>query len=646
MTSSQTFGDVFVYKLDRVLSGNPAGRLLVLGGVAAIFVCVAAALRFIVSGEPVSSSLWWSIVATLDPVKFAEEETFGAIMVGVFASICGLVVVASLIGLVNSSIEQRLEQLQKGKSQVIADNHVLILNWTPEKVIAILRELSIASRCRGTTSRSIVVLSTAAKDEVEDAIYAEKDICAQLDVVVRTGGPSSPAALLKAGADRASCVVLLNPDLDPTSSRFGISDREVIKTLLALRKVANLKPEFHVVTELCGPEQIPVLPSIFRGNLETVLMSDTLARILVQTARSKGLAEVFADLLTFEGSELYFRNIPSLCGLAFKEIQPRLYDAVPVGLSRVDGAKRKVLINPQADTVVLEDDLVLILSESGHSFQVGPAREISIDQRTGNNSTECMEEKEEQSRAAECVCILGFSSKIPFIVSEFAQYMGKGSLIYLLSGSDNSKQIDVPNLKNISLKYVSGRPNDPVTIERVLSLDPEPQSIIVVASEGLAYDDADAQTISTVLLVNLMQKRLHLKHQRVICEILDASSKDLLDEDVGCDLVLSSEITSRLIAQISLDGNLHAVFDELFKPEGNEIYLKNPVYYCGGRYGQKPINWLEIQARATFANEIAIGYYSGGKSFLNPKQATTRVYSLEDRIIVISEDETDKHTGK
>ena len=35
---------------------------------------------------------------TLDPVKFADEETILKRSVGVLSSICGLVVVASLIG--------------------------------------------------------------------------------------------------------------------------------------------------------------------------------------------------------------------------------------------------------------------------------------------------------------------------------------------------------------------------------------------------------------------------------------------------------------------------------------------------------------------------------------------------------------------
>lgn len=497
-------------------------------------------------------------------------------------------------------------------------------------MLSILRELATAAQCRETTARTIVLLSSQEKAEVEDLVYAESETCAYLDVVVRTGAPSSPSALLNAGADRASCIIVLNPDLDPTSTRFGESDREIVKTLLALRKVAK---NATVVAELCSTDQLPILPSIFHGRLEPVIMSDTLARILVQTARTKGLSEVFADLLTFHGSELYFRQLPEFDGLAFGEIQWRLYDAVPIGYARQVDGRRKVVLNPPISHIVNRDDFVLLLSESGHSFSIGPAREVNTKLHPKSESAAVTK----VPHAVECVCIVGFSSRLPFILKEFDSYMQSGSLIYLVTGrEDDPSLVEVKELKNTTVKMLKGRSNDPQTLETALQL--RPKSVIVVAEEGQTYDDADAQTISTVLLINLLQQKCGGTHVRVICELLDPSSKDLLDEDVGCDFVLSSEITSRLIAQLSIDGTLREVFEELFTAEGNEIYLKSPGFYCGGNL-EHPARWLDIQARAMKFSEVAIGYFHDGKSFLNPKQDVERLFLPEDRIIVISENE-------
>jgi hypothetical protein len=368
-----------VYAVDRILSGHPAGRLLVLGGVSFVFMVILAVLRMLVTSDGVLSALYWSVIAFLDPTSFASEETYLRAAVGMIASFLGLAVVASLIGLISSSIEERLEVLQKGKSRVISSNHILILcsTWSENKVMQILREFSIAATSRVHSAKTVVILSEAPKSEVEDIVYSES--YAVVDVIVRTGSPTSIQALLNAGADRCSCVVLLNPSLEPSDKSFGLGeDNEVLKTLLALRKVV---PETaRVVCELAGPEQLPILPTILPCRLDPILMADTLARILVQTCRVKGLSEVLADLLTFEGSELYFaKPMPELTGLEFSAVQGRLYGAVPLGLSRaaVAGGKEEVVLNPDDDVVLRDSDRLLILAESGTSFSLGAAREVS-----------------------------------------------------------------------------------------------------------------------------------------------------------------------------------------------------------------------------------------------------------------------------
>lgn len=108
-----------------------------------------------------------------------------------------------------------------------------------------------------------------------------------------------------------------------------------------------------------------------------------------------------------------------------------------------------------------------------------------------------------------------------------------------------------------------------------------------------------------------------------------------------------------MIAQISADGNLRRVMEELFTPEGNEIYLKSSSFYSGGR--KEPVVWLDICAQASKACEVAIGIYSQvketlpvvqvlcltrsckGKCTLNPRQDMAMSYTSDDFIIVVAE---------
>lgn len=82
------------------------------------------------------------------------------------------------------------------------------------------------------------------------------------------------------------------------------------------------------------------------------------------------------------------------------------------------------------------------------------------------------------------------------------------------------------------------------------------------------------QTIITVLLVNQSLRELGFT-PRITCEILDQNSTELFDKKIGCEFVLSTDLTSRMLAQVASHASMIDVFNELLSPEGNEIYMKS-----------------------------------------------------------------------
>ena len=282
-----TFPERIASGFDRILSGAAGGQVLVLGGVTFALLVLLAILKSVLTRVGPLSAMWWSLIAFLDPVSFAAAEDTMSAALGILASMLGLVVVASLIGLVSTSLESRLEALKKGRSRVVCSGHALILssNFSQNKVLQILREMSIAAGARSRhVARTIVILSVEKKSDIEDLVVAQA--LPHLDVVVRTGAPTSLASLRIAGADRASTIILLNPALDSGASE----DSEVLKTLLALRQVVS--GDARVVCELAGQDQLVILQTILPCRLDHVVMSETLARLLVQTCRVRGLSEV------------------------------------------------------------------------------------------------------------------------------------------------------------------------------------------------------------------------------------------------------------------------------------------------------------------------------------------------------------------
>ena len=433
------------YRIDKILSGSDHGRIGFLGVIFLFLVGLLGVLRNLSSpsGERFISSFVWAAGTTLSP-SFGEEETGALILVAAFTSIVGLCVVAVFIGLVNTSIEQRLELLRRGRSRVVCSGHIIILGFVPEKVAAILKELALAAverKNRGSlTHMVVVVMSEEEKEVVEECMPPESS---DFEVIVRRGNPCSSQDLRNIRAESATSIIILNSS--------GNSDIPVIKVLLALRKVAG--SECAVVCELVREATKSILPRIFDGRLAPIVGKDTLARILVQTARSRGLAQVLSDLLTFDGSELYFSPIPPVLeGKVFGEVQSMLYDAVAVGFERDHSAR----LNPPPEEKLEKGDLLLILSASGSAFRVGAPREY------GGKLVSRGERRKSDERKAETICILGSNHSLDLVIREFDSYMLQGSKIMLLPSSPYQAPVD---LKNIKVELLSGDIDDPVTLK-------------------------------------------------------------------------------------------------------------------------------------------------------------------------------------
>lgn len=614
-------------------------RFLLLGAVALFVIVAVAFLRYFVAGaqfdEAIGQSLWWSLVATLDPVKFAEEETVATRLVGVLSSICGLVVVASLIGIVNNSIEERLEQLRKGRSAVFADGHTVVLNWDVERVMSVLQNLDAVASMQ-KTRRTVVVLSQEDKQSVEDVVYREhgpQNGSSHLDVIVRTGETGDVLALENAGCGYAKTVIVINPELNRSADISSIViDMPVIRALLALKRVQRRRPLDCIVAELSSRNRESFLRHIGGERVECVVMKEVLSRIMVQSARTPHLASIYEDLLApvGRGVDFHFHSFPQLSGMRFDQVQSRLYGAVAAGFERVlENGEKQVLMNPPRDSVLQATDNLLVLCEKHDAFYVGPPRQVTPCQIIG--------EAKKRRLPPEYILLLGYSSKVSFVLSEFDAYVSPGSIIYMLTGQ-SKESMELPKLENAQLVFLDGDPTDEESLRQVTQLEHTLSCVLVLAREDASSQkEADAKTTISVILLSMVHKGR--EQPRVICEILDASSKELLKENFGVEFVLSTEVTSRLIAQVAEDRSVAAVYEDCFDPDGSEIYVKTPHFYVPLN---QPVSWLSLQAVGASLNEVIIGYMDQhGKAVLNPRQDSIITFTDAHRLVVLSEDDSD-----
>ncbi len=90
-------------------------------------------------------------------------------------TIAGIFVVSTLIGILSSGIEGKLDELRKGRSQVLETDHTVILNWSPS-IFDIISELTIANVSR--KKPRIVIMANRDKVEMKTRLRPRCPICA------------------------------------------------------------------------------------------------------------------------------------------------------------------------------------------------------------------------------------------------------------------------------------------------------------------------------------------------------------------------------------------------------------------------------------------------------------------------------------
>jgi hypothetical protein len=222
--------------------------------------------------------------------------------------------------------------------------------------------------------------------------------------------------------------------------------------------------------------------------------------------------------------------------------------------------------------------------------------------------------------------------------------VAEGSEVVLLSGHPGTAACAErlrSSLQRQSLKFIEGDTTDRATLEQV---DPASfNHIIVLCDHEMAVQEADARTLITLLHLRNLAETAG-RHFSIVSEMLDIRNRALAEVARADDFIVSDKLISLLLTQISENKRLSKVFEDLFDPEGSEIYLK-PVrdYVEPGR----PVDFYALLESAAERGETAIGYRIVAESnnpqraygvTINPGKRDTVTFAADDRLIVLAED--------
>jgi ion channel POLLUX/CASTOR len=175
----------------------------------------------------------------------------------------------------------------------------------------------------------------------------------------------------------------------------------------------------------------------------------------------------------------------------------------------------------------------------------------------------------------------------------------------------------------------------------------EPQHfdcIVILADESHGEADPDARSImSLILLQDILARAEGGKSPRLVSEILDPRNRELIARAQVTDIVVSPQIVSMLLTQISQQQMLESLYDILLSAGGVEIYLKPATHYVTAG---STVSFAALAAAAQNRGEIALGVSlasagSDGESNngvrLNPARDEIWTLTEVDRVIVLAE---------
>ncbi|KXK15048.1 MAG: TrkA-N domain protein [Chloroflexi bacterium OLB14] len=628
-----TFNQRFQYWFDNYMS---RGTIALIGGLAVlslVIIFIAAAIirvgSIAMDGESAPSfaeAAWMSLMRTLDAGTMGGDTGIGFRVVMLLVTLGGIFIVSTLIGILSNGLEERIEQLRKGRSLVLENEHTLILGWTPQ-IFTIISEIILANESR-KAGAVIVILAEQDKVEMEDAIKERIADTKNTRIICRSGSPMDLNDLEIVSPHTARSIIVIAEGADP--------DTHIIKAVLAITNNPNRKSEpYHIVTQIRDDQNMEVIKLLSEKDVvQPILATDLIARVVAQTSRQTGLSIVYTELMNFGGDEIYFKHEPNLSGKTYGDALLAFETSTVLGIRKGGGS---VLMNPPMDTRIESGDQIFAIAEDDDKIELSNLPRFPLDEGLILKSAKSSKPKPERG------LILGWNRSGATIVRELDNYVPKGSDLTVVSdipNLDKDIQEHVGKLNNQKLKVLHGDIRERALLDKLKVT--EFDHVIVLAYNHLEIQEADAITLVTLLHLRDIAEKDETPFS-IISEMLDLRNRELAEVAKVDDFVVSDHLISLMLAQLSENADLQGVFTDMFDPEGSEVYLK-PI----GDYVSidQPVNFYTITEAAKRRGETAIGYrimnqsHNAEKSYgvyTNPKKSEKINFSPEDKVIVLSE---------
>lgn len=616
------------YWFDNQMASGTGALIRLLFIVTAIAVFVVGLLIFAIFHPEAGygSSLFTALVHIMDPGTMAEDGDGSVFYIIFMLVVCfiGILLTSTLTGIICNAIDDRVQELRRGKSVVVEKNHVVVLG-TDNGIYTIISEL-IEANLNQKREALVIMDDKIPKDEMDENVRQRFPDTKTTRVICRSGSICDLNDLSVCSIDTCRSVIVNADD-----------DSLTIKSILAVTKIIKESgnKNCYIAAVIRDEHNVQAAEIAGEGYAEILSFRDAMSRIIAHTSRHAGLSAVYTELFDYDGSEFYIEEHAEVVGKPMYELNRYFPVSIVAGMRKPDG---RILINPDPETLVeAGDKLVLFAEDDGVSIPVSEAAPV--------DQSAVLTKHVPEEPLTNDILILGYSRDIPLILEEEDHYVANGSLVTIAipeDQTDHFEELSALTFQNIHLQVLVTDIYNRDELEKLLRNDNTLVLVLADADDAMTDEEAEKKD-AKILMILLQLKYLSAKGHRmkVTSEVLRAENEELAEITEVNDFVIGRNISSLILAQISQYRELKDIFHELLTEEGSEIYVRPAKHYIRI---ERPVNIYTAGYAAAIRKEVLIGYRKYDKEtdsytiISNPPKDSMVQWGEEDCFIVIAED--------
>ena len=626
-----TWRDRLRYQFDKSMAAGPIALIGWLAVISLIVIVIAGVFLAFTGitpegGEPVSfiEGAWESLMRTMDAGTMGGDAGWSFRGVSLVVTVAGIFVFSALIGVLSSGLDEKLDELRKGRSHVLEKEHTIIFNWSPS-IFDVISELVIANQSR--RNPRIVIMASKDKVEMEDEIADKIADLGNTRIICRSGDPTDLYDVNIVNPQASRSIIVLSPESD-------YADSQVIKTVLALVNDPDRRKEpYRIAAEIRDAKNAEVARIVGGPELQLVLADELISRIVVSSSRQAGLSAVYTELLDFDGSEIYAVEQPAIVGKSFGNAVMSYDTSTLIGVCDTEGV---VHLNPPTNRPIAAGERAILIAEDDATIKLRSG-DFTVDR-------EIVRPPVHHRPTPERTLLLGWNRRGPIIAQELSRYVAPGSELMIAANREDLESV-VAGLSYLSQNLTVRCAVIGTTNRAALdALDVPSYDHVLV----LGYsDDMAAQPADTTTLVTLLQLRKIAdaagQHIGIVSEMIDVRNRNLAAVTRADDFVVSNKLVSLMLAQASENELMAQIFDELLDEDGSEIYMRPVTDYIAI---DRPVNFYTVTLAALIRGEVALGYSRAGASgqdlramggvVVNPAKSDNVTFAAGDRLIILA----------